>query len=88
MLAGKRKLKTLQLLIRCGADVNCRDVAGRTPLHVACRHSRLELVQELLRSAARVDAVESSGQTALHYAAKSDMTGKSATAAGREFPEN
>lgn len=52
-----------------GADPNCRDYTGRTPLQLAVISSTPEIVQYLVDSGARLVARMADGRTALHLAA-------------------
>ena len=52
-----------------GVDVNQRDYTGRTPLHLACMTSSVEVVKCLIDNGARLIARLVDGRTALHLAA-------------------
>ncbi|KAL3131466.1 hypothetical protein ABBQ38_007774 [Trebouxia sp. C0009 RCD-2024] len=47
---------TLELLISCGADVNCKSIVGETPLHHAALSFRPQHVRALLAHGANVHA--------------------------------
>jgi ankyrin repeat protein len=64
----------VDLLIDYGAQINCRDEVGRTPLHSCAyrgdpRGSSVALLESLLEHGADVDAQTRAGHTALHYTA-------------------
>ncbi|XP_055313985.1 tyrosine-protein kinase Shark isoform X3 [Sitodiplosis mosellana] len=60
----------LDNLISCGANVNCRDEEGYTPLHYACRTQPLSLVRKLVDAQAFIDARNNdTGRVPLHEAA-------------------
>jgi O-glycosyl hydrolase/ankyrin repeat protein len=71
-------LNRLRDLIAAGAEVDARDVAGRTPLHWAAwqgysvmeNNPTPEVVQLLLDAKADPNAVDEKGRTPLHYAAQ------------------
>ncbi|KAF1952642.1 ankyrin [Byssothecium circinans] len=52
-----------------GADPNCRDYTGRTPLHLAVVSSSPEIVRALIDHGARLVARLADGRTALHLVA-------------------
>lgn len=50
--------------------LNCRDTAGRTPLHWAARGGHTELARLLLENGAEVDALDNVYATSLHLACR------------------
>ncbi len=67
--ADMGNLITARKLIQLGADVNAPDQEGFTPMHLAIRHSHVQIVQLLLDREANVNAVADNGQTPLFFAA-------------------
>ena len=58
----------LRLMLEHGADVNVQDRSGRTPLHDASYHGRVEGVRLLLEHGADVEVKSIGGRTALQEA--------------------
>lgn len=63
------RCKFAELLLQKGANVNCRDDAGRTALSHACEKGHLDAVKILVRHNADPEIVDSWGNSALMYAA-------------------
>lgn len=62
---------TIDLLIKYGADVNCLDSTGLTPLMIGVEHRNLELIEHLIIShGADPNYPGRGGMTALHFAVK------------------
>jgi ankyrin repeat protein len=51
-LTPKKNLERTKLLIKCGADVNAKDIHGQTPLYLAMSHHYYEIIQILLENGA------------------------------------
>ncbi len=64
-----RKLNAARLLIDMGMDVNAKDSAGETPLHIAARGNMDEIAVALILAGADANAKDNSGETPLHAAA-------------------
>ncbi|KAI8182274.1 putative ankyrin repeat protein [Colletotrichum sp. SAR 10_86] len=59
---------TLAVLIHAGADVDRRDLGGRTPLLAAVQNYRFKSIERLLEFGADLEARLHNGRTALHVA--------------------
>jgi len=62
----------VKILLKKGADVNCKDVEGATPLIIASRTDNFKLVKLLISKGADVNAKDNLGTTALMYAAQNN----------------
>ncbi|MEN6370985.1 MAG: ankyrin repeat domain-containing protein [Armatimonadota bacterium] len=56
--------------ISSGADINAKDMLGRTPLHWAAENSQAAIVRLLLANGANVNAIDEDGRSPLHQAIK------------------
>jgi ankyrin repeat protein len=61
----------IRFLVRCGANLEARDVSHLTACMIASSNNRSSAVDALLRAGAQVDAQDIRGFTALHLAALS-----------------
>ncbi|GKV48531.1 hypothetical protein SLEP1_g55338 [Rubroshorea leprosula] len=64
-MANEGDLEGIKELVQLGADVNFKDIDGRTPLHVAACQGRTDVVQLLLDCGAEVDPRDRWGSTPL-----------------------
>lgn len=68
-LAAKRnQVRSMQVLISAGAEVNQQSYIGTTPLMVTVMLENVESVKTLLKSQSNVNLCNEEGVTALHYA--------------------
>ena len=63
----KESLELLRGLIIKGANVNCKDIVGRTPLMIASAAGFYRAVELFIKKGADVNYVDSIGNTALLY---------------------
>lgn len=61
-------VKSIPVLVAAGADIEAKDINGRTALHNAAFNGRDDIVAELLRMKASVYATDKQGRTPLHLA--------------------
>ena len=73
--AMKRSLKTIEILLDCGASVDLKNKAGDTALTLAAAtEGNLDAVKLLLEHGANIDTRNGAGDTALTLAAAADAT--------------
>ncbi|XP_055642760.1 protein fem-1 homolog C-like isoform X2 [Toxorhynchites rutilus septentrionalis] len=63
-------ITVMNLLLKCGADVNARDKARSTPLHVSASNYQTEIVEMLLEHGAHIDARNVYGSRPTQYIAE------------------
>jgi ankyrin repeat protein len=66
-------VRTVQLLVDRGANVNTVDNYRQTPLHLASHHHRLDCVRVFLNRGAIIEVKDNRGQTPLHRAFEPDF---------------
>ncbi|XP_044729331.1 uncharacterized protein LOC123292680 [Chrysoperla carnea] len=66
--ANEGDVQTVQRLLNDGANVNDKDVDGRTPLHFAVSNGHINVVNMLLQNGAVVTEATKKGNTPLHTA--------------------
>ena len=64
-LAKRGKVEKFQSLLEAGADINCEDKDGWTPLHWAAALGRIEMARRLVEAGADVNAQDDNGYTPL-----------------------
>ena len=58
----------IDLLVKCGANVNAQDAEGFTPLHMAAIHGNLKIVKKLVDLEADVNIITTDGKNAAELA--------------------
>jgi hypothetical protein len=79
----KKQAETIHLLVDSGADPNCTDALGATPLHRAVRTRCAAAVRALLERGANPRARNTSGSMPLHLAVQTTGRGGSGTSEAR-----
>ncbi|KAF5278805.1 hypothetical protein FQR65_LT03492 [Abscondita terminalis] len=62
-------LKTIEILLEHGAEIDLTDARRQTPLYVAASWGHLDVVKYLIKSGADLEVKNHEGRTALHIAA-------------------
>jgi ankyrin repeat protein len=58
-----KNIESAKLLLNAGVNINVRDIFGRTALHNAYFHERLDMVQFLIAAGADISIKDDSGKT-------------------------
>lgn len=81
-------LDSVQMLLANGADINCRDEANNTPLHIATGNLHASVVSFLLQFGAKVKAVGECGKTPLHMVGEAPKSKTNNLQSSHRDPEN
>lgn len=66
--ASKGNTEDVETFLLIGADINAKDVFGKTPLIIATEGGRLDIVKTLLNNDAKINERDKHGWTALRIA--------------------
>ncbi|WP_411025759.1 ankyrin repeat domain-containing protein, partial [Salmonella sp. s55004] len=64
--------EAVNVLLSCGANINCVNAKNRTPLHEVTENGFTDIVEILLIEGASVDVVDKLGKTALLMAIRAE----------------
>jgi len=67
------QLSVVQMLLGLGADIEIKDIQGKTALIYACKMGKLNIVKELLINGANIEATDNNGNTALIVSKKLEI---------------
>jgi hypothetical protein len=70
--AWNDQVRTADMLLRYGADINARGSHGMTPLHYAARQGSTEVAEFLIKRGADLEARDDAGQTPANLAENPD----------------
>lgn len=68
MVASTGKIKVLDLLIKHGMEINCKDFLGRTPLHSAFMLGKVDMARELMNLGLDPNEKDNYGKTPMDLA--------------------
>ncbi|MBN2356421.1 ankyrin repeat domain-containing protein [candidate division KSB1 bacterium] len=69
IISAQQNWEIVKLLVQYGADVNCTDASGNTPLHNAAMFNQIETAKILKEKGAQIDKRNDKGILPLHIAA-------------------
>lgn len=69
-----RDTQLVELLVEHGADINCRDAEGFTPLHIAAILGKMQVVKKLVELGAEDDVTTLDGKDAAYLAELNEET--------------
>lgn len=75
LAANGEHWETLRMLIEKGAEVNCKNRHGWSPLHIAAQKGHEESIKKLQEANAFVNRRDAAGDTALYIAAQANQIG-------------
>lgn len=70
MAASEQHWHVVRALVEKGAEVNCKNRHGWTPIHIVAQHGHEDLVQLMIDNAALFNRKDNHGETPLYVAAK------------------
>lgn len=68
LAVGNKGVACVQLLLKKGANVKCKDKTMNTPLHIACQQGNVEMVEELMKYNPELTGKNNLGYTPLKMA--------------------
>jgi ankyrin repeat protein len=68
ILKAEEDIKTVKSLIKSGANVNCKDEFGRTPVQAAAARGKSKVLKFLIDSGGKVDTRDENGTLPLYEA--------------------
>jgi len=68
LACNNNQIKSVELLLEKGADINISDNIGQTPLYIAAYNNYKDLLKLLIKKGAIIDKVNDSNMTPLHVA--------------------
>ena len=60
-------IEVIEFLMESGADLDCKDIRGKTPLHFAAEYAEAATAKLLLDNGANPNEEDNTKQTALHW---------------------
>ncbi|XP_003427840.1 putative ankyrin repeat protein RF_0381 [Nasonia vitripennis] len=69
MICQNHAVQTMKIFLDHGAQVNIRNVEGKTPLHFCAENQSLSFIELLISYGADVNILTNNGQSVIHFAA-------------------
>lgn len=69
MICQNHAVQTMKIFLDHGAEVNTRNVEGKTPLHFCAENQSISFIELLISHGADVNVLTNNGQSVIHFAA-------------------